>query len=78
MPQLSVQAGSFAASRKCVRQEPHRHGSRQGNNSLVDMLNLIQKRVHAGLGGCITAALGSQVCDQIWQLVPVQLKGIST
>lgn len=51
----------------------HRHSCWQSNDSLVDVLNLVQQGVHAGLGGRVACGLTGEVSDEERQLVPVQL-----
>lgn len=43
------------------------------NHSLIDVLYLIQQAVKAGLHSGIVAVLPRQVCNQLWQVVKVQL-----
>ena len=49
------------------------HGGWQGNHCLIDVLYLVQQRVQAGLCGCVPTILPTQVCYQVWQLVPKQV-----
>ena len=51
----------------------HLCSRRQRNDGLIDVLYLVKERVHARLGCGIVCDLTSQICNEVWQLVVVQI-----